>query len=105
VLVELKQIFSAQKKGTLDGNYARCNIAMLETTRYTEAANFEGCKVTMQEEKKIIEKDVDCNVVDASFYDLCVFQNESGDLVDYAESDDVKNASDFVFSFGCVVSG
>jgi len=112
--VELKQTslrvskveanFSAQKKGTLDGNYARYNIVMLETTRYTEAANFEGCKVTMQEEKKIIEKDVDCNVVDASFYNLCVFQNESGDLVDYAESDDVKNASDFVFSFGCVVS-
>jgi hypothetical protein len=67
--------FSAQKKGTLDGNYARCNIAVLETARYAEAANFEGCKVTMQEEKKIIEKDVGCNVVDASVYDLFVFQN------------------------------
>jgi len=58
----------------------------------------------MQEEKKIIEKDVDCNVVDTSVYDLCVFQNESGDLLDYAESDDVKTASDCVFSFGRVVS-
>jgi len=94
---------SAQKRGTLDGNYARCNIAMLETARYTEAANFEGCKVTMQEEKKIIEKNVDCNVVDASVYDLCVFQDESGDLLDYAESGDVKTASDCVFSFGRVV--
>jgi len=45
--------FSTQKRGTLDGNYARCNIAMLETARYTEAANFEGCKVTMQEEKRL----------------------------------------------------
>jgi len=61
--------FSAQKRETLNGSYARCNISMLETARYTEAANFEGCKVTMQEEKKIIEKDVDCNVVDASVYD------------------------------------
>ena len=34
--------FSAQKRGTLDGNYARCNIVVLETARYTEAANFEG---------------------------------------------------------------
>jgi hypothetical protein len=58
----------------------------------------------MQEEKKIIEKDVACNVVDASVYDLCFFQNESGDLLDYAESDDVKTASDCVFSFGRVVS-
>jgi len=57
--------FSTKKRGTLDGNYARRNIAMLETARYTEAANFEGCKVTMQDEKKIIEKDVDSNVVDA----------------------------------------
>ena len=35
---------------------------------------------------------------------MCVFQNESGDLLDYAESDDVKPASDCVFSFGRVVS-
>ena len=88
--------FSAQKRGTLNGDYARCNIAMLETARYTEAAYFEGYKVTKQEEKKIIEKDVGCNVVDASVYDLCVFQNKSGD--------DVKTASDSVFSFGRVVS-
>jgi len=87
---------SAQKRGTLDGNYARCDIAMLETARYTEAANFEGCKVTMQEEKKIIEKDVCCNVVDASVHDLCVFQNKS--------DDDVKTTFDSVFSFGHVVS-
>jgi len=38
--------FSAQKRGTLNDNYARCNIAMLETARYTEAAYFEGYKVT-----------------------------------------------------------
>ncbi len=88
----------------MDGNYDTCSIVVLETARYTEAANFEGCKVTMQEEKKIIEKDVGCNVVDASMHDLCVFQNESGDLLDYAESDDVKTASDCVFSFGRVVS-
>jgi len=100
----VKENFPTQKRGTLDGNYARCNIAMLETARYTGAANFEGYKVTMHEVKKIIEKDVDCNVVDASVYDLCVFQNESGDLLDYAESGDVKTTFDSIFSSGHVVS-
>ena len=70
-------------------------IVISDHTGYTEAANFEGCKVTMQEEKKIIEKDVGCNVVDASMHDLCVFQNKSGD--------DVKTTFDYVFSFGHVV--
>jgi len=69
---------------------------VLETARYTEAANFEGYKVTMQEEKKIIEKDVGCNVVDAYVHDLYAFQNKSGD--------DVKTTFYFVFSFGRVVS-
>ena len=77
----------------MDDNYARCNIAMLETARYTKAANFEGCKITMQEEEKIIEFFFDCNVVDSSVYDLRVFQNDSGDFLDYAESDDVKTTS------------
>jgi len=48
--------FSTQKRGILDDNYARCNIAMLETTRYTEAANFEVVKLSCRKRKRLLKR-------------------------------------------------
>nr|KYP35474.1 Retrovirus-related Pol polyprotein from transposon TNT 1-94 [Cajanus cajan] len=48
--------FPVRGTRTLEDIYARCNVAILEPTRYEETAEFERWRASMKEEIKMIEK-------------------------------------------------